>query len=174
MEIKNNYDEKLLKILKEWDEGKINELWKLVEQMMDALTLPSGFNPRRTSSTKNKDNWPGSWFATKIINHYWLNRLKRNENEDYKNYLERIKVFSWIENTNIENEDVNFKKIKQILVSMGKYKRTYLFNWLKQISLILKDVDSNASWLDLKKLIAEYENLLNENFKTFEQLFWKF
>ncbi len=176
IEPKNNYDNWLKKIIENDDMVSIEKLWKKIEKMINMIS--QNFTPHKTSSTINPHTWNWSWGFTKILHNHFINVLKKKENESYKNYLERIKLFSWIENNISINEesDFTYKKMRQVIVSFKKYEtRYYLFDWLSKVYGILEDLDKNTKEkINLNELKKIYRNLLDGEFWKFKDIFWDF
>jgi hypothetical protein len=172
VEVKNNYDRELLKILEEWDEEKINELWKKIEKMINALI--SLFSPRRTSSMKHNNTGRWSWTFTEIIDNYFIRRLKKEENESYPNYIERIYTFSWLNINNFYNKNDLDREKQLVIESIEKntFWKQYLFENLENLRWIILDVSNRQ--IDLSQLKEIYKNILKNEFAKFRDIFWEF
>lgn len=172
IEIKNNYDAQLLEILKKWNEKEINELWQKIEKMINSLI--SLFNPRRTSSMKNNKTGRWSWTFTEIIDNYFIRRLKKEENESYLDYIERIYIFSWLNINNFYNK-TDLDREKQLVVESIEKKslwKQYLFQNLENLGWIIHNISNRQ--INLSELEKIYIGILNGELSSFKKDFWDF
>ncbi len=161
--LNHTLDKSLENLLSKNNTKEIEEVWTEIEKFLKKIII----NPKEFSST-NDNSWKWWWHFAKKINSV-LDKIKKQNNESYSEFLERIKIIDF--SSFFENTELSYKKDISIKEALKKTSKKWLFEtlnnfWEDVISEIKLNNSENLDWA-----IKKYDKIIKRELKTLDRKF---
>lgn len=167
---KHPIDVYIEKVLFEWSKKDIEELWKVIEKMMNNIF--QNLDPNVTTSTRNRGFWKWSWGLTRVMKWKIIWKLKKQETENFWEYLQRIRIINLWKLINLSISDLNWRsKITHLIWQEECYKDKCLIDFLIWFSDIISNINGWKK-ADYSQLIEYYLKVIWDEIEVLKKSLW--